>query len=98
MQVKWQRYFSAEFEAEDFPFGKNPLAQNCSTKNLKGPLSVNYFFSVNVLKANVEDVKMEGVGLKTNKWNTDSSQDQMQYDLVPKLYSSAAHNFPVVSG
>lgn len=28
----------------------------------------------------------------------DSSQDQMQYDLVPKLYSNAAHNFPAVSG
>lgn len=28
----------------------------------------------------------------------DSCQDQMQYDLVPKLYSNPAHSFPVVSG
>lgn len=49
---------------------------------------------MNVLKASVEDVKMEGVDLKTNKLNMDSSQDQMQYDPVPKLYSNAAHNFP----
>lgn len=68
VQVKWQKYFSAAFEAEVLPSGDKPFAQNCSTKKLKkDPFFCESLFSMNVLKASVEDVKMEGVGLKINK-------------------------------
>jgi len=48
------------------------------------------------MNASVEDVKMEDVGLKVNEENVDASQDQTQRSVVSKLFSNAAHNYPVV--
>lgn len=96
MPVKWQRHFSAAFETEVFPSGDNPFAQNRSTK--KKIVFCESLCSMNVLKAGVEDVKMEGVGLKTDKYIVDASQDQMRHDIVPKLFSNAACDYPAAPG
>lgn len=53
---------------------------------------------MNVLKASVEDVKPEGVGLKTNKYNVDTSQAQCHVAFGPELFSNALHNYPAVPG
>ena len=97
MQVKWQRYFSAEFEAGVFPSARKSFAQNYSTKRLKkDPVFCGSLLSVDAMNASVEDVKMEDVGLKVNEENVDASQDQTQRSVVSKLFSNAAHNYPVV--
>lgn len=51
VQVKWQKYFSAAFEAEVLPSGDKPFAQNCSTKKLKKDL---FFLWISVFYECVE--------------------------------------------